>query len=127
MKTLIKSLIAFVSLIFLTSCTTTIDYDKERKQITREDENGVIKTYYKGEPFSGVIERYYGDSEQLRYSLEYEDGVEDGEYKEFFKNGQLYNIGNYKDGKKDGLFEVYDSTGNLKDKGYYKDGDLIEE
>jgi hypothetical protein len=50
---------------------------------------------------------------------------EDGEYKEYYPNGKLKEIGTFKDGKQNGSYEKYHNhfDGQLVEKGTYKDGE----
>ena len=53
--------------------------------------------------------------------------MEDGDYEEYHKNGQLWMEGTYKDGKKEGVWEFYKENGSLSSRVTYKDGELIKE
>ena len=145
MKILKRSITVLVCLILFTSCTKSIDGEKEDAYIEIREEI----TYYKGTPFTGEIFENYNNG-QLYYKINFKDGKQDGlsewyyengqlQYKDNFKdgnrdglsefyyeNGQLQRKANYKDGELDGLEESYYKNGQLKEKGNYKDGDIID-
>ncbi|MDB4710790.1 hypothetical protein OAF16_03570 [Flavobacteriales bacterium] len=94
-------------------------------------------TYYKGEPFTGVLIEEYIDG-SLKSEFEYENGLKSGlgrswdenenlikeynygfhgfkhgDFKEWHSNGQLFKEGEYFEGKKFGSFKLYNEKGNL--------------
>ena len=118
MKTLKRSITVLVCLILFTSCTKSINYNKEKSNFeVRED-----GTYYKDKPFTGEMFQKY-ENGQLKSKVNFIDGkVEDGLYESYYKNGQLQRKANYKDGELDGLSEQYHENGQLKGKGNFIDG-----
>jgi len=53
------------------------------------------------------------------------NGLEDdGEYKEWHDNGQLWIHSFYKDGKRNGEYKMWYVNGQLYEHSFYKDGDL---
>ena len=46
----------------------------------------------------------------------------DGPYKDYHDNGELWMKGSYSDGKEDGPFESYHEDGQLESKGSYSRG-----
>jgi len=113
----IKNLVflLFVTLL-VSSCTKTIDYDKEKEYFNEENE----VFYYKGSPFNGVLIRNY-DEKQIRISKSYEDGKLNGPWEVYYENGQLKYKSNYKHGKEDGLSERYYENGQLKVRRFFSD------
>ena len=74
-----------------------------------EELNKVDGLYYKkftNTPFTGKV---IGGSKQGSFK----DGLREGSWVEYKKNGQLKNKTNYKDGKKDGLLEMYSPFSNM--------------
>ena len=59
-----------------------------------------------------------------RIIVKYKDGEMNGEYKEFYKNGNLYIKANYKDDKREGKYEKFYENGNLYIKANYKNGEM---
>ncbi len=53
-------------------------------------------------------------------------GKKEGEWLNYYENGQLFIKGNFRDGKLDGEFLMYDEDGKLKRTRIYKDGEIIE-
>ena len=107
-------------LLLIISCPQTINFNENEEYFTETNKI----TYYKGSPFTGVVERYY-DNGQLWVKTTYKDGKEDGPYESYYKNGQLRWKSTYKDGEYDGLFESYYENGQLRWKTTYKDGECI--
>ena len=122
MKTLKRSITVLVCLILFTSCTKSINYNKEKSNFeVRED-----GTYYKDKPFTGEMFQKY-ENGQLKSKVNFIDGkVEDGLYESYYKNGQLRVKENWKDGKLNGLVEQYYKNGQLIYKQNYKDGKKID-
>ncbi len=54
------------------------------------------------------------------------DGKENGEYKSYWDNRQLYEICTYIDGKKNGEYKSYWENGELIEQSIWKDGEKIE-
>ena len=53
----------------------------------------------------------------------YKDGMLDGPWENFYRNGQLMIGTTYKDGERDGPYEWYQEDGELRSRGVYKDGE----
>ena len=43
----------------------------------------------------------------------FKNGKQEGLWKRYHSNGELYDVGSYLDGKKTGLWKYYDAKGNL--------------
>ena len=116
-----KNLVFVLFVIFLvSSCTQTIDYDKEKEYF--KEENEIF--YYKGNLFSGVLISNY-DDEQISSSKSYDDGKLNGPLEVYYENGQLKYKSNFKDGKEDGVFEWYYENGQLKEREFFSDGSEV--
>ena len=118
------NLLYLLSILLITSCTQTIDYfeNDEYFSIT----NDIL--YYKGSPFTGVVENYFEKNKiprELEYRT-YKDGKLDGRWEKYYSyrdyNGQLHIKGAYKDGVEDGRWEKYEEDGRLERATIYKDG-----
>jgi antitoxin component YwqK of YwqJK toxin-antitoxin module len=70
---------------------------------------------------NGEWEEYYNNG-QLRTKGNYIEGKKDGTWHEFYENGQLSSKSNYVQGKKEHLLELYHSNGHLKGRINYKEG-----
>ena len=81
-----------------------------------------IICYYVDNKINGEYKSYYksGDLSSICY---YIDDKIQGEYKKFYQNGQLEKIGNYVDGKEEGEFITYYETGQIKDICNYVNGE----
>ena len=112
-----KILLTLSLLIF--SCTQTINFNENEEYFTEVKE---IK-YYKGSPFTGVVESYY-ENGQLWVKATYKGGKFDGPYEAYYENGQLREKTTYKDGEVDGLYELYYENGQLRLKTTLRDEEL---
>ena len=119
MKTLKRSIIVLVCLILFASCTQTqrIDYNLEYYNIELRD--GI--KYYKKTAFTGEIFRNF-ENGQLESRENYKNGIKEGLYVEYYKNGQVELLGKYNDGNMNGEFEKYYENGQLESRENYKNG-----
>ena len=95
-------LILILSSIVMTSCSQTIDLEKDKKDINYNFTNGILK--YKSKPFTGKVESHYRNG-QLQSKGSSKEGKRDGNFEQYFENGKLQGKGSYKVGEKDGIFE----------------------
>ena len=147
-----KNLLFLSIFILLSSCGKTIDWDDDKEYITISfNSEGLTKVLsYKGLPFNGELVKYFDDEKtQLKERIDYKEGLKDGQYEvynkngqlkenvtykegekeeresySYYVNGQLFSKGTYKDGKEDGQWEYYHDNGKLFYKDIYKDGNL---
>ena len=70
------------------------------------------------EPFTGVGEAYF-ENGQLKSSINWKAGLQDGLAEWYFENGQLRVRGNWKAGLRYGLYERYDENGQLRGSANY--------
>ena len=83
-------------------------------------------TYYKGEPFTGICFHANIDG-SLKSETTFEDGIQNGPYKEWYENGQLeseYEHVSLKTGVivRDGLHKEWYENGNQRSVFYFKNG-----
>ena len=64
----------------------------------------------------------YWENGQLEGKRNYKNGKVEGEYLKYYENGQLKYKSNHKDGKQDGEWLYYYDNGQLQFKSNYKDG-----
>ena len=76
--------------------------------------DGLYYKKFSDVPFSGKVTGSYEGT--LNY------GKKEGEWVDYWTNGQLYSKGNYKNGKKEGAWVFYWDNGQLMRKGNYKNG-----
>jgi tetratricopeptide (TPR) repeat protein len=77
---------------------------------------------------AGVLEglrTVYNPDGTISYYENYINGIENGESKEYFQNGELHQEGAYKNGKEDGLWKEWYSTGQLKRQTEFKEGKVL--
>lgn len=75
----------------------------------------ILEKLQKGKYF-----RPYPDSEQNEIEAETDDGVLNGDYKEFYPNGAIRVDGKYRKGRKSGTWKFYDESGTLTEKVKYR-------
>ena len=81
----------------------------------------IVENYEMGR-FEGPFLAYY-ENGQLELSGEYADNTMSGEWKRFYKTGELMEVVAFKDNKENGPFIEYYENGNIKAEGEYLDGD----
>ena len=87
-------------------------------------ESGAPKQFgtFKNGQFEGELKSYYLEpSGQLKEVIQLANGVENGNVKQYYSNGQLESEGSYLNGLKDGAFKEYHENGNLSAEGKYQD------
>lgn len=140
MKKIILTSIIFTVFV---GCTTTIDIDRDDYGISIKKDNGKMRIYFEGNPYSGIITKHFKDSEKLskksefsngilngksvnywkngniKSNFEYVEGVENGEFEEFYEEGQKKTIGEYISKKKTGEWISYYVNGQIRSLGKY--------
>ena len=125
-----------------------------RENLIVIERNGDYVAYKKGDtiPFSGFLAEYY-DSKKIKSLAEYInghtrnsrvmgffengnkeseytygeiDGMEDGNYLEYFENGSIKIKGKYEKGSKNGKWEHFDEKGKLIKTEIFKDDELLK-
>lgn len=114
MKNIFINLLIVFFILSITSCTKTIDANKEEAYLELRNE---IK-YYKGSPFTGVLE-YSNNNGLLEYKASYKEGKKDGPFEEYFENGQLSVKGAFTNNEEIGSWEEYYENGQLYAKRSY--------
>ena len=125
-------LIIFTLLLTSFSWSKDVDYNDLVKR------NGLYYEKFTNEPFTGkttgrIQKNYingkfegewleYYDNGQLKIKRNYKDGILEGESLWYHKNGQLESKGNFKDDEKEGEWLHYRRDGKLWRKYYYKEG-----
>jgi len=66
---------------------------------------------------------YFYDTGELKQETEYSDGIENGLYKFFSKDGALLIISTHRNGLLNGEWTEYYEDGRLKEIGYYNDNE----
>ena len=87
----------------------------------KESTRKKFTTNYKDGLEHGERKEYYFDG-QLRRRENYKEGVLHGPYEWFYKNGQLGSRSHYLNGKEHGQHIGYDENGTLSSKGQYIEG-----
>ena len=95
--------------------------------VITENNNIQIKGTFVNGKLNGniIIYRFNGEPNKIMYNINIKDGKLDGEYKEYYKNGNLEYHKFYKDGELDGEYKRYYENENLKYHKFYKDGKEI--
>ncbi|WP_111682816.1 toxin-antitoxin system YwqK family antitoxin [Winogradskyella tangerina] len=73
----------------------------------------LIKKSSAYDPSNGLKKLYFDNSQQVEIIYNVKDGKLEGNYKRFYKNGNLRIEGAYKNDLKHGLWKDYDEVGNL--------------
>lgn len=99
-----------------------VNKQKDSIWVYFNDREGLVsvENWVKGKK-EGEEKIYYGDPEQSLFEVNtYKNGVLNGPWKQYFKNGKLLASGTYRDGNFEGQVTYYYSSGNIDEQGYYK-------
>jgi antitoxin component YwqK of YwqJK toxin-antitoxin module len=101
---------------------------ENKEKISEEDiYHKNLKVYNKKDNklFNGFIRNNYPNSDKLYFTLEYKNGIKNGNSTWYFKNGQIRQIVPYKNNQADGAFREYYENGNIKTKMNYKENKVV--
>ncbi|MAD11452.1 MAG: hypothetical protein CMC04_01855 [Flavobacteriaceae bacterium] len=102
---------------------TSVGWSKDVSMDDLVQRDGLYYEKNSDVPFTGNILWYaYKDKNIITIKVSYKDGKREGEYLEYYENGQLRFKRNYKDGKLEGEYLIYYESGQLKKKNNYKNG-----
>mgnify|MGYP006096171695 FL=1 len=93
---------------------------------------GKVSGKKQGKMKDGILEGEwvnYFENGQFRYKGSYKNGLREGEWIFYHDNGQLYGKGSYKSGKKEGEWVDYrkDGTVDSERSGTFKNGERVSE
>ena len=94
------------------------------KEVYLDDDDfvtGIVRTYYESEKKHEEIPYYKGKKDGLRKIY-----FGNGEFTEYYKNGQIKVKGNYKDGLRDGEFKFYSENNKYLGSVFYKNKEIIK-
>jgi antitoxin component YwqK of YwqJK toxin-antitoxin module len=119
MKKYILFTLLISSQFIILSCNKTIDMDKETGNFTQVDGRLV----YKGERFTGTG---VGTANLEKIKIEFKDGLKEGLWEVYHKNGNLKEKKTVLNGKLIGIYEIYNEDGKLSKRYKYdKEGKPI--
>jgi antitoxin component YwqK of YwqJK toxin-antitoxin module len=92
------------------------------KEVSGKYVDGIYRYYEEGvsDPYSGVLYSTHSNGQTDSWQ-EYKDGIGQGKWINYFKNGNIKEIGNYENNLVQGSIKKYHENGNLKAIGTYKD------
>lgn len=93
-------------------------------QLYTEDGILIDNALFKNGERDGITEQFYSDTGKIRVSVNYKNGILDGEYREYYENEKIKFVGNYKENLQDGEWKFYLEKGNLQSIVNYKAGEL---
>ncbi|SEM25988.1 MORN repeat variant [Aquimarina amphilecti] len=67
---------------------------------------------------NGYNKNYYANSINLKSIGHYKNGIRQGFWKYFYRNGNVKAEGHYQNGKKQGYWKEYHTNGNVKSEGH---------
>ena len=76
--------------------------------------------------FTGEYKNWYKNKQLYKYCL-YKNGKLEGEYKIWWDDGQLYEYCFFKNGEWDGEYKLWNYSGKLYDHSLYKNGVIIKD
>lgn len=95
---------------------------------TRWYNNGQLMVDVNFSTFPCIVKNYYRNGQQ-RFEFYYSDEwlTANGDWKEWYENGNLKSMGYYKDNKKHGIWKYYKENGELEKIEEYNNGELIKD
>ena len=116
--------------------SSLVCYDKTGKEIFKSVEkkgkmdivvfydNGVKQKEYRQENdnLEGEYKEYFYNGNLMTLTT-YKKGKKDGPYSDYYSSGQVEVKGNYKDNEPDGYWTEYYKNGNIREEGWYVDGE----
>ena len=112
-----KKIILAISLLTILAGCQQQRLDKDSPEF--DEKKG--KVLFQGKLYTGIVFEYHRDTNTLKYEHTYKEGIMEGEYKEYYRNGQLEVKGNYIAGEREGKFESWSETGQLLMEFNFKD------
>ncbi|KAA1243974.1 toxin-antitoxin system YwqK family antitoxin [Aquimarina sp. RZ0] len=107
-----RTLSFLLFLFFISSCKEeTVTYEIKNicnKEVKKNSKHGYTKNY-----FANAI-----NIESIGH---YKNGIQDGFWKYFYRNGKIKAEGHYKNGKKQGFWKEYHKNGTIKSEGHIDD------
>ena len=119
-----KLLIIASALLMLASCENSQQEAKDVKIHELEDRAGVAYLPKTDKPFTGTAYAYFPDGKTVFTKSDFVDGKQQGEYIEYFQNGNVNYKYSFKNGIEDGEWIWNNEAGQLLKKENYKDGQL---
>jgi antitoxin component YwqK of YwqJK toxin-antitoxin module len=110
--------------IILSVIVFTIGSSCSRSIIIKESQltNDIFYLPEEKDPYTGECLIYYPQTKIPHYKFNYKDGIMDGPYERYFRNGRVEFSGNYKVGNLEGLWTRYDENGKIQFSGFYENG-----
>jgi len=103
-------LFSFIAFWSLTSFGQTFVDISKTKKITKE---GIELTTFEGKPFTGCLTETYPNGKPKTW-ITVKGGIANGQWQEWFENGNLRYNSYWKDGKGHGLWQYFHDNGKLK-------------
>lgn len=98
--------------------------DAYAKDINLVQRNGITYDIYANTPFSGTSLKSYGSSGVPKEFITYQDGLMNGRYETYYKNGQINIEATYLNGKLHGAFKKWFDNGDKEIETTYKNGEM---
>ena len=91
-------------------------------EVSEKSSQGVYRYYAKGEtrPFTGILYAKHPNGNISSWQ-EYVDGVGQGQWINYYENGNYKEIGHYEQNRVEGPIRKFHANGELKAEGRYKD------
>lgn len=104
----------------------TFDGSSTKAKVVYYQEDGLVESEGEmdGKLRAGTWRYYYADGKTLLIEEHYKNGLLEGEFKSYFKNGKQSELLFYKNGKLNGVIERFADTGVLLEKVTYINGKL---
>lgn len=101
-----------------------VNGERNGKMIEYENGKKWKETDYVDAKINGQQITYYVENGKVSRITNYKDDKQNGSYKNFNKDGSVYEEGAFKDGYKDGEWKKYDAKGKVTEKIFYVKGEV---
>lgn len=98
-------ILIFLFVALVTGCKKEVILTEE----TIPDEIFYIE--HSNKPYTGKCLIYYSNTQQIHYILSYKDGILNGPFASYFRNGKAEYQGMYFEGELSGVFKKYNQDG----------------
>ena len=119
-----RTLFFIIALVFIAS----LSFSQTKVNINNlEEHGGAMFKIDDDKPYSGRVFALYKNTDNKKLEGLYRDGLKNGKWTWWHKNGDIYSKGSFRAGLMSGQWEFYYSNGKIMAVGHYRNGDGTNE
>ena len=119
-----RTLFFIIALVFIAS----LSFSQTKVNINNlEEYGGAMFKIDDDKPYSGRVFALYKNTDNKKLEGLYRDGLKNGKWTWWHKNGDIYSKGSFRAGLMSGQWEFYYSNGKIMAVGHYRNGDGTNE